>query len=271
MYKKKSARKRWYSYILRSALVAFLLIIGVDYGKHWFLKNILEKEMAKADVPFSATSVSLAYWPLFKIHVIAKNPRLLIDGISLKASEISFRQECWDWTFVQVKAKDIEGDQSIHIQESQGILKWQDFPAHICLENIILKQTRVQFPLTSFFIQEAFLDCLYETESHHLSLKGDMPKISSKNGVVFGLKGEGKLRIVEPFNGRFDLRINNIDQVLNELVALGLVPSTQANLLTAGSRFLGQLGLQDMTLPLQIKDGDVFLGPIFLMKIGKNG
>jgi hypothetical protein len=103
--------------------------------------------------------------------------------------------------------------------------------------------------------------------THQLSLKGDAPELSFTNGGTFGLKGDGAIQTKDPVQGKMDLKIKNIDKMMRGLVAAGVVEPSKADLLTMGSNFLGRIGLHDISLPLNIQDGDVSLGPIALFKI----
>jgi hypothetical protein len=66
------------------------------------------------------------------------------------------------------------------------------------------------------------------------------------------------------------ITFKNINKMMDELVAAGVVNASQAKLVTQGTQLLGSLGVNDITLPLTLQDGQVLLGPVPLFRLGAN-
>lgn len=264
-HKKRGNRQR----IIQSVLAAIILAVCFDYGKHRALKRVLEDEIAQSEAFVSAGSLRVAPWPLFQNHLVLENFHVHASGTPLRVEEARIRQRWGEWRRAHIQATGIRVARTASIQEAQGILDTADLRTRVKVSPLILKDVQINLPLLAFSISEASFDFLYEMGVHQLSLKADAPKMSFPNGVTFGLTGEGDIYTNAPIRGKMDVKIQNIDKMMKELVAAGVIDASQAGLVTTGSDFLGKLGLHDITLPLKIEDGDVSLGPISLFRVGK--
>lgn len=254
---------------MQCALAIVTLALAIDYGKHVILKSVLENEITHAEGVVSFDSMTVSLWPLFENHLVLKNFHVNVSGTPLFAAEVTLRQGWKEWREAHIQATDVRSDETVKVQEVQGTLDTQDLNARVKVTELVLKDIQVKLPLLSFSGTEASFDFLYEMMTHNLSLKADAPEMSFPNGATFGLKGEGMIHTKAPIQGKMDVRIKNIDKMMKELVAVGVVKESEAGLVTAGSNLLGKIGLHDITLPLRIEDGEVTLGPVTLFKVGK--
>ena len=259
----------WGIRIIQVSLALIILAIGVDYGKHAVLKNVLEKEMRASEGLLTFDSLSISLMPLLQTQLIVKNFHINVSGTPLQAEEVTIRQGWRDWSLAYVKARDVKSSETVQVSEAQGILDTKGLSTHVKVSDLILFDIKAKLPLLTFSGPKASFDFLYEMMSHQLSLKVDAPNLSFSNGATFGLNGEGDINTNVPIQGNMDVKIKNIDHLLKELVAVGAIDPSKADLVTSGSEFLSKIGLQDITLPLKIEDGDVSLGPITLFKVGK--
>ena len=264
-HKKRGNRQR----VVQGVFAAIILAICFDYGKHWALKRVLEDEIAQSEAFVSAGSLRVSLWPLFQNHLVLKNFHVHASGTPLMVEEARIRQRWGEWSLAHIHAIGVRVAGTASIQEAQGILDTADLRTRVKVSPLILKDVQINLPLLAFSSSEASFDFLYEMSAHQLSLKVDAPKMSFPNGVAFGLTGQGVIYTKAPIRGKMDVKIQNIDKMMKELVAAGVIDASQAGLVTTGSDFLGKLGLHDITLPLKIEDGGVSLGPISLFKVGK--
>jgi hypothetical protein len=255
--------------LVRLALILVLIGIGFDYGKHIFLKRILEKEMSQSQGLVSVQSIIVEWWPLFDNHLIIKDFKVNLSGTPIAAQTVRIRQGWRDWNEAFIKAVDVQSNDTVTIQEAQGRLDIKDLYNRIKVSDLILRNVNVKLPLLSFSGTQASFDFLYDLATHHLSLKADAPEMTFPNGASFGLNGEGEIHTNPPMKGDMNVKIKNIDKMLKELVAVGVINESQAGLVISGSNFLDKIGFHDITLPLKIENGDVSLGPVLLFKVGK--
>lgn len=255
--------------IVKYTLAVIILGLGFDFGKHVVLKRVLEKEIAQSQGLISLESISVSFWPLFQNHLDLKNFRVNLSGTPLATETIHIRQGWCDWHLAHIQARGVKVDESVLIQGATGILDITDLNSRINVSQLVLTGIQAKLPLIAFSGAQASFDFLYEMETHQLTLKGDAPEMSFPNGAAFGLNGEGAIHTQAPMQGKFNLKIQNIDKMMKELVAAGVVNASQADLITTGSNFLSQIGLHDLTLPLTIQDGLVSLGPVVLFRVGK--
>lgn len=263
----KNAKNSWGRRGIRGALVVLIAGISLDYGKHWTLKRALENEIAKAGDLISVESISVSPWPLFQNHLVLKNFNVNVAGTPLSAANVSLRQGWQDWQLAHVLAKDVKSAQLVSVQEVQGILDTGHLSEQVKVSKLVLTDIKAKLPLISFSGAYASFEFLYEMGPQRLALKTDAPEMSFPNGATFGLNGEGVIHTKAPINGKMDLKIKNIDKMLRELVAAGVVKESQASMIMTGSDLLSKIGLHDLSLPLTIQDGEVFLGPIPLFKV----
>jgi len=266
-YKRKRGEGQWRRRIVPGVLAILIVAIGFDYGKHWALKRVLEQEIEQSGGLVSVQSLSVSFWPLLQNSLILKDFHVNVSGTPLAVTEIQLRQGWRDWHLAYIKGEDVKVAESVQIQEAQGILDTKDLGRQIKVSELLLINIKAKLPLISFSGTRASFDFLYEMGAHQLSLKGDASKLSFTNGATFGLSGNGAIRTSAPIQGKMDLKIKNIDKMMKELVAAGIVEESKADLVMMGSNFLGGIGLHDITLPLKIEDGDVSLGPVALFKI----
>jgi hypothetical protein len=258
----------WLRRVIQWVLVTLVLVMGVDYGKHVFLKRALENEISQSQGIVTLDSLTISLWPLLQNHLVVKNFHVNVSGTPLFAKQVCIRQGWKDWSLAHVQASDVQSEERVKVQEVKGILDTKDLGKIVKVSALELKGIQAKLPLFSFSGSQASFDFLYEMATHQLSLKMDAPDMSFPNGASFGLNGQGQIHTQVPITGKMDVKIKNIDKMLKELVAVGVIDASQAELVTAGSNFLGKIGLSDLTLPLKIQDGDVTLGPINLFKVG---
>lgn len=266
-YKKSHEKGRWRRRIIPSILVILVAIIGVDYGKHWALKRLLEKEIEQSGGLISCQSISVSAWPLLDNHLVLKNFHVNVPDIPIIVTQICLRQGWRDWQLAHIKGKDVKVAESAEVQDVQGILDTRDLAKQVKVSELLLQNIKVNLPLITLVGSRASFEFLYEMGMQQLTLKGDAPELSFINGATFGLSGDGTIQTKNPIQGKMDLKIKNIDKMMKELVAAGVVEASQAELVTMGSNFLGKIGLHDISLPLKIQDGDVSLGPVVLFKL----
>lgn len=260
----------WGRRLVQSLLTILLLAISIDFGKHFVLKRNLESEIALSQGVISLDSMSVSIWPFLQSHLILNNFHVNVSGTPLTAATVTIRQGWRDWHLAHIQAQDLKSTDTVTIQDARGILDTTDLRAKVKVTELVLTGITAKLPLLEFGGSRASFDFLYDLTTHQLSLKTDAPELSFANGVEFGLAGEGLIYTTSPIHGKMDVKIRNIDKMLKELVTVGVIDASQAGLVTAGSEFLGKIGLHDLTLPLKIEDGEVFLGPVALFKVGKS-
>jgi hypothetical protein len=254
---------------LAQGLIAVILVaIAFDYGKHQILRYTLEKEIQRSEGLISVDSLSVAFWPLLQSHLEIKNFRLQLPQTNLVADQVRLRQG-WrqSWDIVDIEATHIKAAEMVSAKTLHGVLDTADLNTQVKVSALILKEIEVNFPVLSFSGVQASFDFLYELPTHHLLLKGEAPDLAFANGVTFGLKGDGTVYTQNPINGKMNLKIQNIDKMMKELVAAKVIDASQADLVMMGSNFLDKIGLHDVTLPLRIENEEVFLGPARLFRI----
>ena len=266
-YKKSHEKGRWRRRIIPSILVILVAVIGVDYGKHWALKRVLEKEIEQSGGLISCQSICVSALPLLDNHLVLQNFHVNVPDIPIIVTQICLRQGWRDWQLAHIKGKDVKVAESAEVQDVQGILDTRDLAKRVKVSELLLQNIKVNLPLITLVGSRASFDFLYEMGTQHLTLKGDAPELSFTNGATFGLSGDGAIQTKDPIQGKMDLKIKNIDKMMKELVAAGVVEASQADLVTMGSNFLGKIGLHDISLPLKVQDGDVSLGPVVLFKL----
>lgn len=262
--------RNWERWALQGALAVISLAFCFDYGKHLVLKRALEREIANSQGLVSVESATVSPWPLFHSELTLKNFHVNASGTPIAAKTIHLRQGWLDWGQAHIYAAEVNSDETVKVQEAQGFLDTRDIKIRVKVSQLILKGIQAKLPFLALSGAQASFDFLYDIGAQHLSLKVDAPEMSFPNGVTFGLSGEGLIEAKAPVHGKMDVKIRNIDKMMKELVAAGVVDASQAGLVTAGSDFLGSIGLRDITLPLKIENGNVSLGPISLFKVGKN-
>jgi len=194
-----------------------------------------------------------------------------VSGTPLVVENASVRQGWAEWYLAHVHATDLKSAETVKVQEAHGILDVRYLKTRVKVSQLTLNGIQARLPFLAFSGEQASFDFLYEMTSQYLSLKVEAPTMAFANGATFGLSGEGVIETKTPIQGKMDVKIKNIDKMMKELVAAGVVEASQAGLVTASSNFLGNIGLHDITLPLKIEGGDVSLGPLTLFKIGKGG
>ncbi|MBX9804469.1 MAG: DUF2125 domain-containing protein [Alphaproteobacteria bacterium] len=268
--KQNQSNATWGGRIVKSLLAILLLTIAFDFGKHFILKRTLENEIALSQGVITLDSMSISIWPFLQSHLILKNFHVNVSGTPLAATTVTIRQGWRDWRLAHIQAQDVKSAETLAIQDARGILDTAELRSRVKVSELVLTGINAKLPLLEFGGSRASFDFLYEMGSHQLSLKTDAPDLFFANGIEFGLSGEGTIDTKAPIHGKMDVKIRNIDKMLKELVTAGVIDASQAGLVTAGSEFLGKIGLHDLTLPLKIEDGEVFLGPVPLFKVGKS-
>jgi hypothetical protein len=266
-YKRSYEKGRWRRRVVPCILVVLVVIMGVDYGKHWALKRVIEKEIDQSGGLISCQSISVSPWPLLENHLVLEGFHVNLPQAPLNITEICLRQGWRDWHLAHIKGKDVKMAESVQVQDVLGILETRALAKQIKVSELLLQNIKIKLPLITFSGPQASFEFLYEMGTQQLTLKGDAPALSFTNGTTFGLSGDGSIQTKDPIQGKMGLKIKNIDKMMKELVAAGVVEASQADLVTMGSNFLGKIGLHDISLPLKIQDGDVSLGPIVLFKI----
>jgi hypothetical protein len=266
-YKRSREKGRWRRRIIPGILTILVAIIGIDYGKHWALKKVLEKEIDQSQGLISCQSISVSAWPLLENHLVLEGFQVNQGQAPLIVTKICLRQGWRDWHLAHIKGKDVNVAESVQVQQVQGILDTRDLATQIKVSELLLQNIKVNLPLMALSGPRASFDFLYEMGAQQLTLKGEVPELSFTNGATFGFSGDGAIQTKDPIQGKIGLKIKNIDKMMKELVAAGVVEASQADLVTLGSNLLGKIGLHDLSLPLNIQDGDVYLGPVVLFKI----
>jgi hypothetical protein len=266
-YKKSHEKGWWKRRVIISILVILVAVIGVDYGKHWALKRAIEKEIEQSGGLISCQSISVSAWPLLENHLVLQDFHVNLPQAPLAVTQVCIRQGWRDWQLAHIKGKDAKVAESVQVQEAHGILDTRDLATQIKVSELLLQNIKVNLPLITLFGSRASFDFFYEMGTQQLTLKADAPELSFTNGATFGLSGDGSIQTKDPIQGKMGLKIKNIDKMMKELVAAGVVEASQAELVTMGSNLLGKIGLHDISLPLKIQDGDVSLGPVVLFKI----
>jgi hypothetical protein len=266
-HRKKKFRRQF----AQAVLTILILAICFDYGKHVILKKALEREIENARDLVSLESLTVSPWPLFQSYLVLKKFQVNVSGTPLAVENASIRQGWAEWNLAHIHATGLTSAETVKVQEARGILDVKDLKTRVKVSQLTLNGIHAQLPFLAFSGEQASFDFLYEMTSQHLSLKVDAPTMAFANGATFGLSGEGMIETKMPIQGKMDIKIKNIDKMMKELVTAKVVDASQAELVTASSNFLGNIGLHDITLPLKIEDGDVSLGPLTLFKIGKGG
>ena len=266
-YKRSYEKGRWRRRVVPGILVILVAIIGVDYGKHWALKRVIEKEIEQSEGLISCQSISVSPWPLLENHLVLQDFHVNIPDAPIVVTQICLRQGWRDWHLAHIKGKDVKVAESVQVQDAQGILDTRNLAKQIKVSELLLQNMKIKLPLITFSGPRASFEFLYEMGTQQLTLKGDAPELSFTNGATFGLSGDGAIQTKDPIQGKMSLKIKNIDKMMKELIAAGVVEASQADLVTMGSNLLGKVGLHDISLPLKIQDGDVSLGPVVLFKI----
>lgn len=262
----KRQKRRW---AVKGALAIAILTISFDYGKHVVLKKVLEREIANSQGFVSVASLSVSPWPLLQSHLVLKNFQVHAPDTPVTVETVSVRQGWRDWRLAHIEATKIKSAEIVKVAEAQGILTIADLTTRVEVSHLMLKGMQVQLPLLAFSGSQASFNFLYEMAFRRLSLKINAPEMSFSNGVPFGFSGEGAFKVKPLVEGEMALKVKNIDKIMKELVTAGVVGTSQAELVTASSNFLGTIGLHDITLPFKVKDGNVSLGPVSLFRIGK--
>lgn len=259
----------WSQRLIKFTLGFVILVLLIDFGKHVILKRVLAEQIHRSNGLITVESMSVSVWPLFDNHIVLKNFHVNISGTPIAAASVKIRQGWKEWQVAHISALDVRSNDIVTIQEAQGMLDTKDLNTRINVTDLVLKEIHATLPLVTFSGTQASFNFLYDMTTHHLSLKADAPEMMFENGATFGLNGDGVIHTNGPIHGEMDVKIKNIDKMLKELVAVGVINESQAGLVIKGSDFLGQIGLHDITLPLKIDNGEVFLGPIHLFKVEK--
>lgn len=260
---------RWGNRAIRFALSILVLAMAVDYGKHLILKSILQNQMALSDGTVTTDSITASPWPLLDNKLVLKNVRVTFSGDVVTSETIIIRQGWKDWKRAHIQAKNVRSSDMLVVEDAQGILDTAHIKSQVKISDVMLKEINVKLPLLSFSGPVASFDFVYDMTTHHLTLKTDVPEMAFPSGATFGLKGEGSIETTDPIHGNMDVKIKNIDKMMKELVDVGVINASQAGLVVSGSKFLSNIGLHDITLPLTIKDNVVSLGPVALFTIKK--
>lgn len=268
MQKAKEAKgHKWQHRSIQIVLTLLILAIGIDAGKHVFLKHILQKEIDKSEGIVTVDSLSVSFWPLLQNHIVLKNFKVNVSGFASSSEYVRIRQGWQDWSLAHIQAKEVYSSGAVHVREGEGILDVKDLDHIVKVSALILKDFEVKLPLVSFSGSKASFDFFYKMNEHLLDLTIDAPEMLFPDGFPFGLKGQGQFNTQPPIQGKMDVKIKNIDKILKRLASQGIIDSSQAGLLTQGGDLLGKIGLKDLTLTLKIQNGDVSLGPITLFKL----
>lgn len=259
--------RRWKQRALKIIGALLGLAICFDYGKHWIFKKSLEKEFAQSGGVVSVESCKVSPWPLLQSHLILKNFHLTVDGSFLTAKQLHIRQGWLEWRSTHIQATEITGDGVAIIQAAHGVLDTTDLQTRVAVSPLILTGIQVNLPLLSFSGPEASLDFLYDIPFRQLSGNADAPTLSFSNGVTFGFTAEGAVHLQAPLQGKINVKFRNIDKMMKELVAAGIMEASQAKVVSQGSDLLGRFGVHDVTLPLTLQDDVISLGPVPLFRL----
>lgn len=267
---KQNIPSRWGSRAIQFALSILVLAMAVDYGKHLVLKSILQNQITLSEGTVAVDSIAVSPWPLLDNKLVLKNIRVTFSGEVIDVETITIRQSWTDWKLAHIQARDVRSSDMVVVEKAQGILDTAHIKSQVKISDVMLKDIKVKLPLLSFSGPIALFDFIYDMSTHHLTLKTDVPQMVFPSGATFGLKGEGAIETKDPIHGNMDVKIKNIDKMMKELVDVGVINASQAGLVVSGSKFLSNIGLHDITLPLIIKDNIVSLGPIALFTIKKH-
>ena len=260
-----------------AVLGTFVLAAGFDYGKHWTLKHILEKEFNTLGSPMTVETLTVSPWPLFQASVVLKNfhlqaanaslAGLLAFPVSLSCEQVYLRQGWTDWHWAHIKAFRLQMPDFVSVKQAAGSLEITTLDRRVNVKDLILSDLKINAPLMPLSSPTASSDFLYDIATHCLSLKVDAPAIYFPDGIHFGFSGKGNFYTFPLLKGQMSLKVKNIHQLLKQLADNKVIDASESNMLMGGSRLLDSLGIQDMTLPLKIEEGTVYLGPLALMKI----
>jgi hypothetical protein len=252
--------------IMRKLICSLFFLIltglGLDVGKHWYLKRFLESQMNHESARVKADQITLKIRPFAtKIH---------FEGLTLKSNHNTFylKQAEIHQKITQLRAAELSGrdlllTDYVKVDQVQGTLFIHHQNQELVFEGdpFSFSNVRTDLPNIQLRSKEIGLTWHYFTKSREIDFGFDAPNFEVEENETINLHGAGRMNLVDKPKGNIDLRVSGIDRLTEVLVKNKIIGKTQAQLIMLGGQlFGGKEG--EVPLPLRFEEGKFYLGPV---------
>lgn len=266
--------------ILSFVGIICILLVGADYGQHFYLKKQIQKTLVFHEGGASADKVRLRFSPL--------QSRVQISGIKLHyprgeatLKKLTLRQKPLDLFQVTIKGESLKAASAtdghdISIEKIDGVIAcdvWGSKNKRVDVHSLELRnsQTKIlikpSIPPIELNAKLLVLKGSYDRDKNQIAINSVIPKIHvNQEDASFGLSIDGNVTTPPTLSGKIDLRIRNLKHLVKHLTALKLVGRSEAKIALFA---LGGGGNKDQEVPisLTISESKLWLGPIPLMDL----
>lgn len=249
--------------IISLLLLSLLLACGYDYGKHWWLSEVLETS-AMARVHLSANRLESVFVP-FKSYVRLQDIQHVKGDFSVKT--LTIQNDFWDIQKFYGTGNDLSTSTGMTAQtltlkviaNPMFILRGQS--AHIECRHCVLENLRISLNEENITAESCDTPWTYDAVDSTLKIALNPTKVRY-NTLSVDLSGRGDLKnLGNSVAGDIYLNIKGLPEVIHALEQAGHLTSAQAQTFLFGSALMSN-GQGDIPLTLTLKDNTLFLGPI---------
>lgn len=259
--------------LLSLAIFVILLIVGYDAGKHLFLKNRLEIYLAAHPQTLATQTVSFVFKP-FSSSVVMRG---LTTSHGLTVESVTLHQELTTLKRLSFTANtpvfSILSAQAItgRLLLSSSLLDWKgDGEITLSAKECTIQSPELTLPRVTLTASSAKVPWTYTPKTRILKVALTIEDILAKGSNAdksFALNGSGTFDLSNPLlEGSINLNAKRLPNLIFVFENAGILAPSQTKILSFGFSLLGSTG--DYTpLPISLKAGTVFLGPIPLFQI----
>lgn len=246
------------------------LVIIADFGKHWWIKNEIEKGSHLHPERFQAEHYTVDFLP-FHSRVMLKNVK---TAHGLKLDQLAIRQNLMDFKKLSFNGKKLSFSDSF----SAAMIK-SKIEIHPSIYRFGVA-TKINVEAVSFRIYDAQIDLKdLKIKSQKISMPWDYQEETKtfkpvlrpsdfmiNDQVTLSLNGKGSFSFQNMAEGSMMLNVKGVSGLVENLKKSGFLNDFQANLLLFGSGLLsGDHG--EIPLVLTLHENLFSLGPVPLFKI----
>lgn len=261
--------------VLVSIVLLIFLLIGADYGQHFYLKKQIEKTLVTHENHLKVDQVRLIFSP-WKSSVQLSNVKFTPPTGEITFKQLTLRQNLLDLFQVTIHGDFLKTPPYLSIEKIDGVVGYDVLGSKnkkIDIHSLELREIQTKFqvkpssPPVELEAKLLVLKGSYEQEKKQITVSSVTPKIHvNHEDASFGLSVEGNITTSSALTGKIDLKIRNLKYLLKQMRALHLIGKTEAKiaLFTLGG---GGEKDQEVPLSLTISENKLWLGPIPLLDL----
>ena len=246
-------------------VVLVVAVIGKDSILHYNVYRNINAYLSENSSDIKSDQILLKLWPLGGAHIRLLNTEIDKDSIKLQVKEVMLRNPLLSFNHLTIKADQVVVNDVMTIHSVQGVIDQhqENGQAVLGIKQGLIANARLSLDRINLAADQLLVHGRFMSATKALQLDGQIPALRINDLEGTSLTTLVDLNLTHPVDGRIDLRMKGVDDLLQALVNAQLVKPKELSLLQLGARLFANAN-EEIPLTLKFSNNHIFLGPVKL-------